>query len=293
MRIAVACASGSAKGVFVHGVLSAFQERGVPVDAYAASSSSTIPAAFGAAGTLADLEGAAHWQRGLEKLRELKDVAEMVRGGIAEVLPALQGSLFLPTAKRFILAASHVATPEAAEATQGSRAKRLGLDQLRAMKTRDTSWADANLACHLFDTVAGDTTKALREENLADARYATTRMLHAWKAPGWIDGEPYVDASYTCMCPAVEMAELGCDCVVGISPETGPFYRDLYQARAIPSEWKGARLLFIQPDFDLKEIGVDYLSVQAEGLKKAFDLGRTAGLRFVDGDALTAFRLRS
>jgi hypothetical protein len=283
MRIAVACASGSAKGVFVHGVLSAFQERGVPVEAYAASSSATIPAAFAAAGALADLEGAAHWQRGAEKLRELKDVTEMVKWGIAEVCPALKGSLFVPTATRFILAASHVASAEAAETTQGSGAKRLGLDQLRAMKMKDLSWADANLACHLFDTMPVAATKVLGEANLADALYATTRMLHAWKAPGWIDGEPYIDASYTCMCPAIELAELGYERVVAVSPETGPFYRDIYQARTIPAEWKGARLLFIQPDLDLKEIGVDYLSAQANGLQRAFDLGRTAGLRVADG----------
>jgi len=161
------------------------------------------------------------------------------------------------------------------------------------MKAKDTSWADANLACHLFDTMADAATKPLKKENLADALYGTTRMLHAWKAPGWIDGEPYVDASYTCMCPAIELAELGYECVVAVSPETGPFYRDIYQARTIPSQWKGARLLFIQPDLDLKEVGVDYLSAQADGLRRAFDLGRTAGLRLADVDALTALGHRS
>lgn len=172
-------------------------------------------------------------------------------------------------------------------------ARRLGLDQLRAMKAKDTSWADANLACHLFDTMADAATKPLKKENLADALYGTTRMLHAWKAPGWIDGEPYVDASYTCMCPAIELAELGYECVVAVSPETGPFYRDIYQARTIPSQWKGARLLFIQPDLDLKEVGVDYLSAQADGLRRGFDIGRTAGLCLADGDALTALGHRS
>ena len=208
-------------------------------------------------------------------------------------MPALRSSLFLPTARRFILAASHVATPEAAEVAQGSGAKRLGLDQLRAMKNKDTSWAEANLACHLFDTAAETATRALTEENLGEALYATTRMLHAWKAPGWIGGEPYVDASYTCMCPALEVAELGYECVVAVSPETGPFYCDLYQVRTIPPEWKGTRLLFIQPDLDLKEIGVDYLSARQDGLQKAFELGRKAGLRFADGNALAAFGVRS
>jgi hypothetical protein len=289
MKIAAACASGSAKGVFVHGVLAALQERGIPIEAYAASSSSTIPAAFAAAGRLSDLGGAAYWERGAEMLRELKDVAMVVKWGITEALQTLGDSLFLPGARRFILAASHVATPEAAETTQGDGAKSLGLDQLRKMKMKDSSWADANLACHLFDTMAEARTIALTAENLADALYATTRMLHAWKAPGWIDGRPYVDASYTCMCPALEIVQLGYDYVIAISPETGPSYRDFYQARVIPPEWNGARILFLQPDFDLKEIGVDYLSARGDGLQRAFDLGRLAGLGFVENEALARF----
>ncbi len=274
MKIAVACAAGSAKGVYVHGVLSAFQDRGVPVEAYAAASSSTIPAAFAAAGRLADLGGAAHWERGWEKFRELGDVSQFVKWGIAEVLQRLRDCLFLAGTTRFLLAASHVTTSEAADKIQGGGSKRLGLDQLRAMKAKDVSRAKANLVCHLFDTKAETNAKPLTEGNLADALYATTRMLHAWREPGWIDGRPYIDASYTCMCPAVEIAELGYNCVIAISPEAGPFYRDLYQSSVVPAMWKDARVLFVQPPFDLKEMGVDYLSAQGDGLQRAYDLGR-------------------
>lgn len=286
MRIAAACASGSVKGVFVHGVLEALQELRVPIAAYAAASSSTIPASFAAAGRLPDLGGAAYWLRGGDKLRELGDVSEMVRWGIADVLVSLKAGLFSPGAARFLLAASHVTTPEGAEKTQGDGARRLGLDQLRAMKAGDASWANAHLACHLFDTMPERDTRPLTDSNLADALYATTRMLHAWKTPGWIDGKPYVDASYTCMCPAVEAAELGHDCVVAISPEPGPFFRDLYQSTVIPAEWKGTRIHFIQPPLDLKEIGVDYLSARAEGLHQAFQLGKETGMAFVESGAV-------
>jgi hypothetical protein len=34
MKTAIACASGSIKGVFVHGVLDAFREHGLAADAY-------------------------------------------------------------------------------------------------------------------------------------------------------------------------------------------------------------------------------------------------------------------
>jgi hypothetical protein len=288
VRVAAACASGAVKGVFVHGVLETFHERGVPIHVYAAASSSTVPAAFAAARRLADLGGAAYWQRGAEKLRELGDVSGMVRWGIAQALPFLEAWLFEPGARRFLLAASLVTTPDAAGKTQGDGARRLGLDQLRAMQARDPSWAHMNLACRLFDTMAETSTRPLTKANLADALYATTRMLHAWKTPGWIEGTPYIDASYTCVCPAIEVAELGYDCVIAISPEPGPLFRDLYQSMVIPADWNGARIHVIQPPVDLKEVGVDYLSATEDGLSEAFQMGRDAGSAFVEtGDVPT------
>lgn len=82
--------------------------------------------------------------------------------------------------------------------------------------------------------------------------------------------------------PSHRVAELGFDFVIAVSPEPGPSYRDLYQTSLIPSEWKGARILFIQPAFDLKEIGVDYLSAQGDGLQRAFEVGREAEFALAD-----------
>lgn len=41
--LAIACASGSFKGAFAHGVLSALEANGIFANAYAAASSSVIP----------------------------------------------------------------------------------------------------------------------------------------------------------------------------------------------------------------------------------------------------------
>ncbi len=286
MKTAIACASGSAKGVFVHGVIGALIQQGLSVDVFAASSSSTIPAAFAAAGRLDELAGPAYWQLTADTLKERKDVSDSITWIIAQLAPTLRQSLFLPDARRFILAASYVKSDEEAEKCQGLLARRVGLDQLASARKKDGLWADINLATHLFDTQPEPRTNPLTVENLADALYATTRMMHAWKAPGWIDGLPYVDASYTCSCPAIEMAELGYDQVIAISPETGPFYRDLYQREVLPTEWKAARISAIQPEVDLKTIGVDYLSAVDGALGKAFAAGKQAGMRFLDSSPI-------
>ena len=49
--LAIACAAGGFKGVFVHGVLSAFEAAGLRADAYAASSASVASAGFAAIGS--------------------------------------------------------------------------------------------------------------------------------------------------------------------------------------------------------------------------------------------------
>ena len=41
-NFAIACMSGSLKGIFIQGVLTAFEEAGIKADAYASSSSSNL-----------------------------------------------------------------------------------------------------------------------------------------------------------------------------------------------------------------------------------------------------------
>ncbi|WP_017316602.1 hypothetical protein [Mastigocladopsis repens] len=48
--LAITCASGSFKGAFAHGVLSALEACRVQADAYAAASSSVIPTAWATIG---------------------------------------------------------------------------------------------------------------------------------------------------------------------------------------------------------------------------------------------------
>jgi hypothetical protein len=211
-----------------------------------------------------------------------------VLAGIQEVLPAIQELLFEPASARLAVAVSEVVTAEAAEATQGPGARRLGQQLVLATRTRDASWAEKHLAFTLFDTRSTDPGRRLGPKNLPEVAYATTRMLHAWKTPAWIDGRPFVDASYTCSCPAAALAELGCRQVIAVSPESGQVYTDFFQSSPLPESHVGVPIRVIQPARNLSEIGVDYLRATDEGLSAGYDEGRRAGEAFLAGYARAA-----
>lgn len=283
MNLGIACASGSYKGVFVQGVLDRFEAAGLKADVYAAASSSTVCAVYAAAGRLRELGGAAYWKRAWSAYAETgRDISAAVLAGIQEVLPSIRHAVVAPGAARLVVAASEVITADAAELTQGPGARRLGQQLVLATRTRDSSWAVANLSLALFDTRSADTRRRLTPGNLAEVAYATTRMLHAWKTPAWIDGRPFVDASYTCSCPAAALAEMGCRRVIAISPESGPVYTDFFQSARLPESHRGVPIRLVQPTCNLAEIGVDYLKVTEDGLLAAYAEGRRAGDALVE-----------
>ena len=281
MRIGVACSAGSYKGVFVHGVLAGLSELELQANIYAASSSTAAAAAYAAAGDLPSLEGPEHWKRMYTGyVASNYDVSKAVIEAIPEYSERLLGALFDKGAIRLAIAVSAVTTKEAEELTQGPGARRLGQQLVLATRKRDRSWADKNLQTRLFETGNPSAEFKLTANNMNDVFYATTRMLHAWKTPAWIDGQPYIDASYTCMCPALELAEMGCTEVIAVSPEVGPLYRDFFQSVEIPSKYLDAQIHLIRPKRDLAEIGVDYMKVTDEGLNVAYELGIEAGREF-------------
>ena len=69
--LAITCASGSFKGAFAHGVLSALEAGKIRGDAYAAASSSVIPVAWAAIGKTTDL-GVDYWFGGLQLLKQAR-----------------------------------------------------------------------------------------------------------------------------------------------------------------------------------------------------------------------------
>ncbi len=284
MPIAIACAAGSFRGAFAHGVLSAFERNGFRADAYAAASSSIIPAAMAALGRIRQLGGAEHWKRGLRYVQEGgRGMSDLNLAAIAQYSKLLIRGLLAEDVPRFVIAASAVVTDEAAAQTQGHGALRQGRRLLLAAQRGDRSWADQHLALHLFGTIDSAAILPLTAANLADVAYASTRMLHAWRIPATVEGRPYVDASYTCDCPAVEMADIGYDQVIAIVPEPGAVYRDIFQTEEIPASRGDVPIHLIQPARSLGELGVDYATASVEGLDAAFRHGEEAGKRYLQG----------
>jgi len=282
MKIGIACSGGGPKGVFVHGVLDAFAEAGLKAHIYGAASSTSVVAAFAATGQLRMLRGSTYWkERHARRVHNDYDMGKTILESLPEATATLSLKLFNPDSVAYAVAVSAVITKEAEELTQGPQARRLGQQLIISTRKRDNSWAEKNLELRLYETGSKDVPYRLTPQNLPEVLYATTRMLHAWKTPAWVEGCPCVDALYLCNCPAIELAQRGCDKVIAISPEEGQVYRDFFRAEKMPSSYGNIPIFIVQPSLNLAEIGVNHLNVTDEGLEKAYELGLRAGTEFL------------
>ncbi|MGW4745904.1 hypothetical protein ACWEPR_14000 [Streptomyces sp. NPDC004290] len=309
-RIGIAIASGMLKGVFGHGVLSAFEERGLRAQVYGTASSAVLSGGLAAVGR-ARATGVAYWHQAAAGAAG-KGMSQVVLSSIEEYGPTLRDGLFRAGAPEFLLATSRVTNPAAAEITQGPGAKELGRQLLRNIFTGDRTWVEENLAAEVFSSYADASSDAdassytdassgadddaradadarggrprLTPENFDAVSYASTRMMHAWSVPAEVGGEAYVDASYTCACPAREVAATGVSELIVIGADPFPVFRDIYASEEIVdgSTLDGATVRVIRPEDDLKVLGVDYAAASPEGLTGAYELGLAAGHRFAD-----------
>ncbi|XUM03161.1 hypothetical protein ACQ86F_06745 [Streptomyces venezuelae ATCC 10712] len=297
-RIGIAIASGMLKGVFGHGVLSAFEERGLRAQVYGTASSAVLSGGLAAVGR-ARATGVAYWHQAAAGAAG-KGMSQVVLSSIEEYGPTLRDGLFRAGAPEFLLATSRVTNPAAAEITQGPGAKELGRQLLRNIFTGDRTWVEENLAAEVFSSYADASSDAadgaradagarggrprLTPENFDAVSYASTRMMHAWSVPAEVGGEAYVDASYTCACPAREVAATGVSELIVIGADPFPVFRDIYASEEIidGSTLDGATVRVIRPEDDLKVLDVDYAAASPEGLTGAYELGLAAGHRFAD-----------
>lgn len=277
--LAIAPSSGSFKGAFAHGVLSALEAAGVRANGYAAASSSVIPTAWAAIGKAREL-GVDYWLAGLQVLKQTDiGMSQVVLGGITQFSPKEQ--LFEPETPEYFIATSAVMTQDAANETQGEKARRLGRRLLVSAGKKDRSWVNEHLQLKLFSTTNTKDELLINANNFEQVAYASSRMLHAWDIPAWIEGKPYVDASYTCLCQAMEMVDAGYQEVIAISNEPGTLYRDMFQLEAIPENYKGVTIHVIRPDIDPKELGVNFTDATEEGLSAVYRHGEEKGKEFI------------
>ena len=281
MSLAVVGSSGGMKGIFVQGVLNAFESGGLRADGYAGASASALPVISAAAG-LCNYVGYRYWGR-VQKLLEQPDqdlsqvMYTVTREWNSDDEP-FKRELFQDDKTRLFIPANYVKSASSAEVTQGEKSRRLGRRLLIDIGRKNRSWVDENLELHLFDTHSN--LHQLTPDNLSEVAYASTRMIH-WSVPAWIEGQPYVDASYTCAFPVAEMVEYGYSEIIAISTEIGDAYRDIFADTIIPDQINGVPIHMIRPEYDLKEVGVDFTSCTADGLITAFRHGEAQGRLFL------------
>ncbi|WP_119066393.1 hypothetical protein [Aggregatilinea lenta] len=283
MSLAIAGSSGGMKGIFVQGVLNAFERGGLVADAYAGSSASALPV-VSAAAKLCGFVGVHYWQRVLDLLDQPdSDLSWVMRQVTREWFSEeklFSQNLFVSGAARLFIPANFVRNVKAATQTQSQDARRLGRQLLVQAARRYRKWVDDNLQLQLFDTRSENTSLRLTPDNLGDVSFASTRMIH-WKVPAWINGKAYVDASYTCACPVNEMVDYGYTHVIAIATDLGPLYRDIFTDQEVPSMVKGVPVDIIRPDMNLNDIGVEYTSCTPGGLIAAFEHGIQKGNEFL------------
>jgi hypothetical protein len=285
-KLAIACSSGSFKGAFAHGVLSALETAKIRANGYAAASSSVIPMAWAAIGKVTDL-GVNYWLAGSKLLKQDIGMSQIALGGITNFSPPKE-QLFAPETPEYFVATSEVISQEAASETQSEKAKRLGRKLLVSAAKKDRSWVDTHLQPVLFSTKPRSE-MCLDASNFEEVAYASSRMLHAWNIPAWIGGKPYVDASYTCLCPAVEMVEAGYQKVIAIANEPGILYRDMFQRETIPESYKGIDIHIIKPDVDPQELEVNFTDATVGGLFAVYRHGEEKGKEFLASDQALPF----
>lgn len=273
--------SGGYKSVFIQGVLTAFENSNFIVDAYASCSSSSIIAAFASFGKIKDLD-LSLWNEG-NKIANIEGNSQSnaILNSIDKLFPTIEKNIF-QTQNRYLVATSFVKSENAAQETQTEKARRLGQKLLIEAARKISKWKDENLELHLFDTFDCEKTKLLTLNNFKEVLYATTRMLHAWHIPAYIDNKAYIDGSYTSLCPAFPLADLGYKQIICIVIDHNPAKVDLFSDENIPEKIGDTEIYFVKPDCDLKELGVDFFQTSKEGIERAYLHGIEKGKDFIN-----------
>lgn len=280
-KIAICCLSGGYKNAFTQGVLTAFEESGLKGDVYTACSSSALIAAFAAFGEIKQLD-LTLWENGYAISQEDGgDQSRAMLHSIQELAPVIKSKLWEPSASRLVIATSRITTSDAIAIAQSEGAKRLGQKLLLNALRHNPEWKDQNLQLELFDTWADEKGRLLTRENFHEVAYATTRMLHAWKIPAYIENRAYIDGSYSSHFPVDFLAKLKCERIICIGAEKDKVFTNIFMQEEIPCQIGGTSIDIIKPDVDLKDIGLDYYTITNDGLNSGFEHGYHRGLQYI------------
>ncbi|WP_162902222.1 hypothetical protein [Facilibium subflavum] len=223
--------------------------------------------------------GVGYWVDVAQKSETL-NMSDVVLYSIDNYGKIIKDAIFNKNCAQLLVATSKVITEEARIFTQGDGARKLGRKLLIQALKKDASWVKENLQKVLFSSKEDTNNEKLTFDNFNEVVYASTRMLHAWKTPAWVNNKAFIDGSYTCSCPALELAQQNqFEAIIIISSDPLHCYNDLFQTTLLNQESVQAKTVHcIYPDFDLKEIGVDYTKATEQGMYDAYDQGFKKGV---------------
>ncbi|MBZ0308967.1 MAG: hypothetical protein K8I82_23080, partial [Anaerolineae bacterium] len=96
------------------------------------------------------------------------------------------------------------------------------------------------------------------------------------------NGQPYVDASYLCAIPAVELAADYDEIIAIAADPPGALYGDIFGTRTIPEQINGTKIHILMPDRDPGPQGADFTDATHEGLITVYQQGYEKGQQFLD-----------
>ncbi|MFA8450280.1 MAG: hypothetical protein ACEPOW_06275 [Bacteroidales bacterium] len=281
-KLGVASMSGSFKSIFVHGVLKGLGEQLQKIDVFAACSSSCIPMAYASCNELEKIS-LDYWIQCAKFKREGRSMSFVSKWSIKTMMSDLSEMLFDYDNPLLLISVSRVINEQAKLLTQTDQASRLGRKLLLDAAKNIEEWTKENLISEVYSR-SDYFGKKYTPENIQDVFYSSSRMLHAWPEAGAIDGQAYIDGCYTEFCPITPLQNINCERVVAILTEPIPVKKNLTSSLPLIGKYMEHKTKIISPDFDLKEIGVDFASVSDDGLRIAFELGLEKGrqIRFDD-----------
>ncbi|MBE7412359.1 MAG: hypothetical protein L6Q54_12590 [Leptospiraceae bacterium] len=153
MNFAIACAASSFRGVFIHGVLDAFNRGGLKPNAYSGASSLSIPIIYASVNKLEKLNSVDYWKMRVHGVKEFNfDMSACIKIGIDLAIPDFIDDLFSDEATRLMIGVSKVVTETGKEMTQTEKgATKLGRLLMIAANKKDAKWANENLKPLIFD----------------------------------------------------------------------------------------------------------------------------------------------
>ncbi|MCH7965463.1 MAG: hypothetical protein IH852_16150 [Bacteroidetes bacterium] len=283
-NFAIACMSGSLKGIFCQGVLTAFEEAAIKADAYASSSSSTVPTSYAAFGEIRN-QNKSSWADSDDILRQPgKSMSNVILDGLEMFSGKVIDRIRSGDISRLMIVCSYVNNDAAANETQSSSAVTLGRKLIVQGVKNISEWKDQNLELHVFDTKSNNKELILTADNYREVAYATTRMLHTWHIPATINYKPYIDGSYTCLIPIEPLADRGYQNIIAIATEPDEVTKDFFSGVPIGSKWNNSNIYWIKPEINLKELGVDFTKASKEGVEKVCEYGIEKGEEFINNN---------